>query len=269
MGKASQSPVEKMLTSLPSDPDPDGVLRFLNTAFETLADHGEYFDAMQQVVPGVSAFYGVRVPALRALAKGIQRTYKTDHEALKRIALASWKLASREHELFGLFLLGYLKTIEPNERWELGERFLPQVNHWEACDQLCAALLGEALAQDASFMDTLELWIYDDSIWVRRAALVSTAYLRRSKFSDELALNLDQRALAMCEALLDDKEHYIRKAVDWAIREVIGRHYETGRDWMMRQAASHPSSTARSTIRLASRKLKDADREKLLAVLDG
>jgi 3-methyladenine DNA glycosylase AlkD len=81
-------------------------------------------------------------------------------------------------------------------------------------------------------------------------------------------LELDQRALMMCEALLDDKEHYIRKAVDWAIREVIGRHYETGRELMMRQAARDPSSTARSTIRLASRKLKDADREELRSVLD-
>lgn len=268
MSERSDAQVETLLTTLPSEPDPERVLSLVTTAFERLADRGEYHDAMQKVVPGVSTFYGVRVPTLRALAKGVRREYRQNPEALVQIAANSWKLASREHELFGLFLLGYVKTIGPAERWELGERFLPQVSHWEACDQLCAALLGEALAQDSTFMDTLESWIHDDNTWVRRAALVSTVYLRRSKFSADLALELDQRALMMCEALLDDKEHYIRKAVDWAIREVIGRHYETGREWMMRQAARDPSSTARSTIRLASKKLKDADREELLSVLD-
>jgi 3-methyladenine DNA glycosylase AlkD len=260
--------VASLLAELPSDPDPKRVLDLLTAAFERLADRGAYYDGMQKVIPGVTSFYGVRVPALRALAKGVQRAYKRDQNALREIALASWKQGSREHELLGLFLLGYLKTLQPAERWELGERFLPQVRHWEACDQLCAALLGEALSQDARFMDTIEAWVHDDNLWIRRAALVSTVYLRRSKFSPETSLALDQRALAMCNLLINDKEHYIRKAVDWTIREVLGRHYEIGRDWIMAQANSNPSKTARNTLRMASKKLIGTDHDQLLAALE-
>jgi 3-methyladenine DNA glycosylase AlkD len=264
----NKTPVANLMAELPPVPDPKRVLDTVTVTFERLADRGAYFDAMQNVIPGVASFYGVRVPELRALAKGVQRAYKQDQDALKEIAIASWKQGSREHELFGLFLLGYLKTLQPAQRWDLGERFLPRVRHWEACDQLCAALLGEALAQDARFMDIIESWVHDENLWIRRAALVSTVYLRRSKFAPETSLALDQRALAMCDALINDKEHYIRKAVDWAIREVIGRHYETARDWMMAQANRDPSKTARSTLRAAAKKLSGTDRDQLLAVLD-
>ncbi len=264
-GKTS---VASLMAELPSDPDPKQVLDLVTVAFESLADRGAYHDAMQRVIPGVASFYGVRVPVLRALAKSVKRAYKQDQDALKEIALASWKRGSREHELFGLFLLGDLKKLQPTERWELGERFLPRVRHWEACDQLCAALLGEALSQDARFINILEAGVHEDNIWIRRAALVSTVYLRRSKFAPETSLALDHRALAMCGALINDKEHYIRKAVDWAIREVLGRHYEVGRDWMMAQAKRDPSKIARSTLRMASRKLIGTDRDQLLAALE-
>jgi 3-methyladenine DNA glycosylase AlkD len=259
--------VKELLANLPAEPDVGMVVDLVTEAFERMADRGEYYKAMQTVVPGAGVIYGVRVPALRELAKGVQHAYKQDQEALKAIALASWEQGSREHELFGLFLLGYVKKLSPAERWALGERFLPQVGHWEACDQLCAALLGEALAQDAKYMDLLEGWVDAENIWVRRAALVATVYLRRAKFSPEVALDLDQRTLAMCARLLDDRERYIRKAVDWAIREVVGRHYAQALEWMMAQAAGVPSRTAGTTLKLASKKLSNPDRDAFLVTL--
>ena len=161
--------MKELLAGLPLEPDAAKVVDLITKAFERLADRGAYYDAMQTVIPGVGVIYGVRVPLLRKLAKGVRGAYRQDQEGLKAIALASWEQGSREHELFGLFLLGYVKKISPAERWELGERFLPQVSHWEACDQLCAALLGEALAQDARYMNAIEAWVGDGSLWVRGA----------------------------------------------------------------------------------------------------
>lgn len=259
--------VETLLADLPSEPDVEAILDVATKAFEALADRGKYAQAMQFVIPGVGKMYAVRVPLLRKLARGIKAAYKQDQAALKEIALASWAQGSREHELLALFLLSTIKKLSPAKRWELGEQFLPQVRHWEACDQLCAALLGEALSQDAGYMDQLERWIENENLWVRRAALVSTVYLRRSKHPPEVALDLDRRTLAMCEVLLDDGEGYIRKAVDWAIRETIKRRYDLGCEWMMRQALANPSRTARSTLKLASKKLNDADRKAFLSKL--
>ena len=65
----------------------------------------------------------------------------------------------------------------------------------------------------------------------------------------------------MCAQLLDDQEHYIRKAVDWTVREVIKRHQDLAFRWMMNQAESGLSSIARSTLKLAAKKLPP-DRQK-------
>ncbi|HEY69806.1 MAG TPA: DNA alkylation repair protein [Anaerolineae bacterium] len=259
--------IESLLADLPAVPNPAEVLTVVERAFETFADRGDYGKMIRVVVPGVEKVYGVRVPVLRKLGKGIRAAYKQDQAALEALALESWARGSREHEILALVLLKYVKELTPAERWSMGLRFLPRVKHWEACDQLCGSLLGDALAQDAGYMDELETWIEDDNFWIRRAALVTTVLLRRSKHPPEVALDLDRRTLAMCEALLDDREGYIRKAVDWAIRETIKRRYDLGCEWMMTQALSNPSRTARSTLKLASKKLDDADRQAFLSKL--
>ena len=146
-----------------------------------------------------------------------------------------------EHRLFAASLLDSLK-LTPTTCWALGANFLPGVRTWEGCDQLCGSTLGRALAADPAYMDQLESWLTDENIWVRRAALVSTVYLRRSKLPPETVRALDTPALAMCATLLDDPEPYIRKAVNWAVREVLRRHYDLARGWLLAQAEAGPRS---------------------------
>ena len=117
-------------------------------------------------------------------------------------------------------------------------------------------------------MDELENWVKHDHLWTRRASLVATVYLRRAKYDEELALDLDRRALDMSQRLLDDQEKYIRKAVDWCIREVVRRHYALGQAWLMKQARSSPSKTAASTLKLAAKKLDESDQKRFLSTIE-
>jgi 3-methyladenine DNA glycosylase AlkD len=258
--------VAKYLEALPEAPDVDAVMETLERAFEALAD-SEYQKGIGMTVPGAGRVYGVRVPHLRALAKGVVKRCGKDADVIRPTALAVWERGSREHQVVALEMLGAIR-LPPDGRWALGVRLLPDVNNWEACDSLCGHLLGEALAHDPAYMDTLEGWLDDNNFWVRRAALVATVLLRRAKYAPDSARSLDERALAMCAYLLNDKEPYIRKAVDWTAREVLKRHYDLARDWLMAQAGAHPSRTARTTLKLVAKKLSDQDREAFLATLE-
>ena len=260
--------IEAALTDLPSTPEPGSVLGVITRALERLGGDPEYLAGMRMVAPGVGELYGVKVPVLRKLAGKIVGAYKKNGDALRSIAIESWDRGSREHQLVALFILARVK-LAPAERWELGVRFLPDVNNWESCDQLCAALLGEALAKDPGYMDVIEDWVEDESLWVRRASLVATVYLRRAKCSEQVALDLDRRTLAICDALLNDQEKYIRKAVDWSVREVVKRHYDLGRKWLFAQADSELTRTARSTLKLAAKKLTEHDQAIFLNSLGG
>jgi len=68
---------------------------------------------------------------------------------------------------------------------------------------------------------------------------------------------------------LNDREKYIRKAVDWSVREVIKRRYDLGREWLFAQADSELSRTALSTLKLAAKKLTEHDQVFFLKSLGG
>ncbi len=258
----------KSLLNLPTDPIPEQVIAALTDAFQAATGDAQYQSLISTAVPGISPTYGVRVPALRGMAKEILRIYKNQPAALEDFAQESWSTGTREHKLIALFIYDGLKDLAPLDRWEIGKGFLPDVGNWEECDQLCMALFGRVIVKDPSVMDELERWMVDPNFWVRRAALVTTVYLRNGKFDDDQALELDARALIMCAALLDDAEKYIRKAVDWAVRAVIARHERLAFNWMMEQPTRGLTNVGRSTLKLASKKLDDDHRIAFLEKLE-
>ncbi len=251
---------------LPETASPADIVARVTRAFERLGSPANA-EGQARFMPGLDRAHGVSVPHLRALGKHVARVYRDDPDRCRDAARESWPCGSREHRLFAVFLLEQIKELTPAECWELGVGFLPGVRTWEDCDQLCGATLGRALAAEPAYMDDLEAWVGDESAWARRAALVSTVYLRRSRLADEVVRALDARALALCEALLDDPEPYVRKAVDWAVREVLGRHYSLGRAWLKDQSRRALSRTARGTLKKSAKKLNEADRQALLAAL--
>lgn len=255
-----------IITKLPDLLNQAELLRVLDEVLISLGVDPDYVEGMRMAVPGAGRLYGVKVPQLRKLSKEIIKKYGGGNESIRAIAEACWSARSREHELVALFLLAGI-PLSPSERWKVGVMFLPDVSNWESCDQLCMALLGQALAEDPQYMNTLETWIEHENFWVRRAALVTPVYLRRAKYLPEVAEELDQRTLKMAAYLLNDEEKYIRKAVDWTVREVLKRHYEVGYEWLRLQAKSNLSRIAKSTLRLASKKLTQEDQASFHRIL--
>lgn len=262
MSKPNKSALE-----LPSDPLPQQVIAVLTEAFNEQTEDTEYQSLISTAVPGISPTYGIRVPMLRGMAKEILLKYKDQTITLDEIAQESWGIGTREHKLIALFIYDGLEAIRTEARWAIGIRFLPDVYNWEECDQLCMAIFGRVIVEDPSVMDELERWTEDPNFWVRRAALVTTVYLRNAKFDELQSLALDQRSLGLCAALLDDDEKYIRKAVDWTIRAVIARHEELAYRWIMDRTKGTLSNTARSTLKLASKKLIDDHRAEFMGAL--
>ena len=254
--------------TLPEELDVGDVLEIVTRTLEGQEQDSKYLQGMQMAVPGVRKIYGVRVPQLRIMAKQLTKKFGDQEQDLVRFAQASWAQGSREHRLIAIFVLAGMKKLTSEHRWKLGVEFLSDVEDWETCDQMCHALLGQALAEDPNYIDQLETWVDDDNFWVRRAALVSTVILRRAKYSEAVAEGLDQRTLRMCSILLEDGEKYIRKAVDWTVRAVIKRHYALSFTWMVDQVESGLGAVGRSTLKLSAKKLSETDRRRFLTVVE-
>ncbi len=243
---------------------PDDILQRITQAFESLSDDEAYRQGVTRVVPGAGAVYGVRVPQLRQMANQIIKVLGDRPENIVAIADKCWQAGSREHCVLAILILADLKTLSTEQRWEMGKRYLPDVADWESCDQICMGLLGQALAEDPRYMGELESWVDDANYWVRRAALASTVILRRAKVDEDTMRSLNQRSLGICYRLLNDEEHYVRKAVDWAVRECIRRDYVLGEAWMLERGNERLSSVARSTLKKSAKKLNPKAQKQFL-----
>jgi 3-methyladenine DNA glycosylase AlkD len=99
------------------------------------------------------------------------------------------------------------------------EEFAVGLDSWDSVDAFGRTLSGAAwvpgLASDALFLR----WTRSPDVWRRRLALVSTVALNRPAEGGRIDA---ARTLAICEALVDDREDMVVKALSWALRE-LGR----------------------------------------------
>ncbi len=153
---------------------------------------------------------GVSIPKLRKLAKEAGK----DHELAGRL----W--ASGVHEariLAGMVDDPAAVTEEQMETW------VADFDSWDVCDQVCMNLFWlTPFAYEKCFE-----WSSRPEEFVKRAAF---ALMARLAWSDKSAG--DERIasfLPVIEAQADDGRNFVKKAVNWALRQIGKRNLELNR----------------------------------------
>lgn len=143
---------------------------------------------------------GVSVTWLRALGREIGR----DHD----LALALW--ASGQHE--ARILASIIAEPKCLDR-DLAEAWVAEFDSWDVCDQCCQNLLWRLPDAVTVALD----WTSRETEFVKRAGFVLGAVLchRLKAAEDELRPLLEAVA---CEA--QDPRNYVKKAVNWCLREL-------------------------------------------------
>lgn len=144
---------------------------------------------------------GLAVPTLRALAKAFQR----DHE----LALALWDTAIPDAQILaGMVAEPARFTAAQMDRWVAG------MTAWDVCDQACLnAFVGSPLAWGA-----IPRWAAREPEFERRAGFallaVAAVHQKRRPDADFLA------RLPLIEAAAGDDRNFVKKAVNWALRQI-------------------------------------------------
>ena len=152
-------------------------------------------------------FLGIRVPALRKLARDLRGMPLPDVATLLD---DDW----HEARLLALMLLvdaydrGDERTRETIFKLYLAKR--GRVNNWDLVDASASYIAGRHLS--ARPRDQLIRLARSKSLWDRRIAIVATHYfIRQDDFADTLAI---------AALLLRDPEDLMHKATGWMLREV-------------------------------------------------
>ena len=202
------------------------------------------------------AFLGASVWVIRrvvqAFAKGAA---PLTHDRLLALVEALWAQPIHERRMAAVVLLElHPKLLSPADL-PLVERLLRESRTWALVDGLAADVVGGILAGSREQVTpVLDRWASDPDFWIRRSSLLGE--LRPLRAGADLAPYL-RRA----DAMLDEKEFFIRKAIGWVLREVARRRPTEVVAWI--SPRTHRASGV--TMREAVRYLPAADEGRLMA----
>lgn len=191
---------------------------------------------------------GVAMPVLRGIARELRPLRRSRPEYLHRLAAELW--ASGVHEariLAGLVDVPALVTPEQADAW------VADLDSWDVCDQLQGLFVPTGFAYAKA-----EEWAGAEEIFVKRAGFVLMCALAvHDKRADDARII---GFLALVEREATDEHNYVKKAVNWALRQIGKRSlacHTAAVASAERILAAHPESKpARWIARDALRELR-------------
>jgi len=160
-------------------------------------------------------FYGATVPEIRRASADFARAHPDLTRAELR-AMVDELYGSGWHELrsASIALLGRYAGLlrESDLPWLV--RLVRSSDTWAHVDWLAADIIGGVVERYPASLRRLPSWAKDESVWVRRTALLAQLrVLSRGDGDFDLFARL-------AGGMLDEREFFIRKAIGWILREV-------------------------------------------------
>jgi 3-methyladenine DNA glycosylase AlkD len=153
---------------------------------------------------------GVRIPDLRRLAREIG----TDH----RLALSLWRTRVHEARILASMIDDPTAVTEGQM-----ESWAGDFDSWDLCDQCCGNLFDKTPLAHRKALE----WASRDDEFVKRAGFATMAW---SVVHDKKAADATFLAfLPVIEREADDDRNFVRKAVNWALRQIGKRNQRLNR----------------------------------------
>jgi alkylated DNA nucleotide flippase Atl1/3-methyladenine DNA glycosylase AlkD len=207
--------------STPRSKKPGGFAAEVRAIRETLRPLGtpERAEGAKAYLKSDLGFLGVATPPLRAAARDWLREHpETDHDALVGLVGALWAKPVHELRAFGVELLQARRELLQSADLDLLEDLLRRSRSWAYVDTLAIQIVGPLVERDPRLNARLDRWVKDPDFWIRRSALLALLLPLRRGEGDW------PRFVRYADALLREKEFFIRKAIGWVLREVSKKH---------------------------------------------
>ncbi|MGZ6840416.1 MAG: DNA alkylation repair protein [Frankiaceae bacterium] len=201
-------------------------------------------------------FYGATLPQIRRTVKAFRAgAPDLGHDDLIALVEALWERPVHECRSAAVGLLElYGDRLQASDS-ALIERMLRESRTWALVDDLSASVMGPLVERCPELGATLDRWARDDDFWLRRSALLALLLaLRRGEGDFE-------RFGGYADAMLEEREFFIRKAIGWVLRDTARRRPDMVAEWL-RPRVQRASGL---TVREAVKPLPPETRDQLLA----
>lgn len=176
---------------------------------------------------------------VKAFAKGRE---DLSHAELVALVETLWTKPVHERRMAAVLLLeAYPELVTPTDL-PLLERLVRESKTWAFVDGIAGDVLGELLVRHPRAAAKLDRWAKDPDLWVRRSALLAQIKPLREGASFE-------RFGRYADAMLDEKEFFIRKAIGWVLREAGKTRPDDVYEWLAPRADRASGVTMREAVK--------------------
>lgn len=180
-------------------------------------------------------FIGINVPTLRTVSRSFRALPLDEVRSLLHSPV------HEERHLALMILVLQVAKCDDDHRKRVYDLYLGNtrfVNNWDLVDCSAPQVVGGYLMTRPR--EPLSVLARSESLWERRIAVVSTQhFIRHGEFGDTLAI---------CRALLGDREDLIHKATGWMLREVGKKDQSVLVGFLDRHGAVMPRTMLRYAI---------------------
>ncbi len=191
---------------------------------------------------------GVSMPEIRRLAKRIGK----DHDT----ALELWRSGVHEARILACLVEDPGQVTE-----EQLDSWVGEIDSWDVCDQVCSNLVDKTRFAYAKAAE----WSKREEEFVKRAAfsLMAALAVHDKTASDDRFL----RFLPLIERESSDERNFVKKSVNWALRQIGKRSISLNRA-ATESARRIARMKSRSARWIASDALRELSDERVLARLE-
>ena len=172
-------------------------------------------------------FYGVMKPDRAPIHQQMKKRFApSNRRAYEAGVRALWRLPHREEKYAAIVFARQSDVFITADSLPLYERMIREGAWWDLVDDIAVNLAGRAQYKQRPLVrPIMRLWIDDEDLWIRRAALLSQN--RHKEKTDP------QQLFQHCLRRADEKEFFIRKAIGWALRDYSYTAPEAVRDFLL------------------------------------
>jgi 3-methyladenine DNA glycosylase AlkD len=188
-------------------------------------------------------FTGSTVTDTRAVVKELDAGLALDHDGLIALVEALWSKAVFERRLAATVFLQRHPGLVTVTDLPLLERLVRESRTWALVDYLAGDVLGRmVIADPRGTTPVMDRWATDADFWVRRSSLLCE--LRPIRAGAPL-----DRFVARADAMLGEREFFIRKAIGWVLREAGKRRPDDVASWLATRTDRASGVTMREAVK--------------------
>jgi 3-methyladenine DNA glycosylase AlkD len=197
------------------------------------------------------AFFGVSVPAARKIVSSVMIGRALGHDEVIRLVEMLWSRPVHECRMAAVEVLEASHSrLEPGDI-QLIERLLRESRTWALVDGLAASVAGPLVENFPVLNRTLDRWSKDEDFWMRRSALLALLLPIRKGGGDF------ERFGRYADAMLEEKQFFIRKAIGWVLREASKKRPDLVYAWLEPRTGRISGVTFREAIRYLTREQQE------------